>query len=349
MFHLVDVRYAFRLLRRSPLFTVLTAVVLGGGLGLSIFTFSFLYTAMLKPLPLNGGQAIVRIEQKVNGTTSVLDAADLAAIRPAIRGLTEVGAFSSQTYVVGSAGQRRSLVATVTEANMFALTRTRPLLGRALTAQDQAKGAEPVILLSHRVWRSHFGSDAAIVGSSITLNGKPARVVGVMPEGYGFPVASDAWVPIDEDLLRLTQPGVASLETYARLAKGVSAGEAAAELTELLERAHQNRTVRDTTRTGAVEVAIRSFPMSQFGDQGPLFLGTLNVLAALILLLACINVTNLLFARANERAREVAVRLALGASRARLIMQSMWEAIVLCLIGGTLAVALAAWGLRFIN
>jgi hypothetical protein len=222
MFHVVDLRYAFRLLRRSPLFTLLTAVVLSGGLGLSIFTFSFLYTAMLKPLPLSGGEQIVRIEQKVNGASTALDAADFAHMRPAIQGLTDVGAFTAQAYIVGSGGRRRALEATVTEWSMFQVTRTRPLLGRALAPQDQIKGAEPVIVLGHRIWRAQFGGDESIIDRAITLNGTPTRVIGVMPEGYEFPVASDAWVPLANDVLATTQPGVASLDVYARLAQGVA-------------------------------------------------------------------------------------------------------------------------------
>ena len=349
MVYFNDLRYAFRLLRRSPVFTLLTVLVLSGGLGLSIFTFSFLYTAMLKPLPLSGGSELVRVEQTVNGATRVLDAADANALRTSTRSLSSVGVFTTQTFVAGDESHRRVLGATVTEATMFAITRTRPAFGRGLLPEDQVAGAQPVIVLSQPVWKSMFGADPSVIDRMITLNGVATRVIGVMPTGYAFPVASDAWVPISNALLSTTQPGVAQLDLYGRLAKGVSREQATAELTAVRERALANRPTPDTTRAVKYGIAIRSFPMAQFGDQGPLFLTTLNVLASLILLLACINVGNLLLARANERARETAVRLALGATRARLVMQSMWETMLLCLLGGALATAFAAWGLGFIN
>jgi predicted permease len=348
MFQLNDIRYAFRLLLRSPRFTLLTVLVLSGGLALSIFTFSFLYTAMLKPLPLNEGKEIVRVQQKVNGQTRSLDAFDVALMRPAVRTLAGLGAFTSQSFVVGAGQRRHVLEATVTESNLFELTRTRPLLGRTLVPDDQLPGAEPVIVLGHRTWQALFGSDAGIVNKHITLNGTRTRVVGVMPPGYGFPVASDSWVPMSRALLAPDKPNTSFSNLYARLRAGVSAEQAQAELDALLQRARSTHQT-EALRSEQAGTAVRAFPMAQFDDDGPLLLAMMNLLAALILLLACINVTNLLLARANERAAEVAVRMALGASRARLALQSMWESILLSLAGGALAIGLAAWGLRFIN
>ncbi len=348
MVQLNDIRYAFRLLLRSPRFTLLTVLVLSGGLAVSIFTFSFLYTAMLKPLPLRGGEEIVRVEQRVNGKTQSLDAAHVALMRPAVRTLAGMGAFASRSLVLGDEQRRHVVEATVTEWNMFELTRTPPLLGRGFLPDDQLPGAEPVIVLGHRTWQVLFGSDPDILERRITLNGTPTRVIGVMPPGYGFPVASDSWVPMSSDLLAPDRPGTSFVNLYARLAEGVTAAQAQVELDALLQRA---KSTNQPEAAGAARAltAVRPFPMAQFDDQGPILLMVMNLLAALILLLACINVTNLLLARANERARELAVRMALGASRARLVMQSLWESILLCLAGGVLAIAMAAWGLRFIN
>lgn len=349
MVHMVDIRHAVRLLRRNPLFTLLTVIVLSGGLGVSIFTFSFLYTAMLKPLPLSGGGDLVRIQQTVNGSTGGIDAADAALLRPALRTLTDVGAFTDQTFVLGEGASRRALQATIAEWSIFEVTRTRPLLGRTFVPEDQNTGAAPVIVLSHRAWTALFGRDPAMVDRTIVLNGTATRVIGVMPDGYGFPVASEAWVPLGDAVLASSEPGEATLELYGRVADGANREQARAEVGALLERARRSRVTADDAPRTRVDVVIRSFPMAQFGDEGPLLFATLNVLAALVLLLAGINVTNLLLARANERARETAVRLALGASRARLIVQNMWETVLLCLLGGGVATALAAWGLSAIN
>jgi predicted permease len=348
--HWNDLRYALRLLTRSPFFSALTIGVLAGGLGLSIFTFSFLYTAMLKPLPLSGGESIVRVAATMNGRITPFDAVDLAAIRGSITTLSQVGAYTRAGVVIGDDTHRRATDVTLAEANLFDVAHTRPFLGRTLLPGDQQPGAEPVLVLGNWAWRVLFGADSAIVGRRVPVNGGLVRVVGVMPNGFGFPVASDGWMPLSTELLRTTTVGTQSFDVYARLASGATVAQATAEMTQLLARATSARVRTDAERADApTGAAVQSFQMMQMGDEGPYVFALLNVLATLILLLACINVLNLLLARANERARETAVRLALGASRGRLVMQSMWESIVLCLAGGALATMIAAWGLEAIN
>lgn len=350
MFYIQDLRYAVRQLTRSPAFTLLTVVVLAGGLGLSIFTFAFLYTAMLKPLPVPDGSSIVRIMQVTGGTSSgLIDAADLAAIRPAVTTLNGVGAFTDRELVLDADGGTHTISATATEWNIFETTRTPPLLGRGLTVADQAPGAEPVIVLTYATWSAVFGADESVVGTFVQLNGARTRVIGVMPRGYAFPVTTDAYVPIRPELLAVTQPGLQSLQAYARLAPGAERDAAAAELTLLLQRAQHDRPADPGEEPVASAMSVQSFPLAQIGDDAPVVMIVLNSLAALILLLACINVANLLLARANERSRELAVRLALGASRARLIVQTSWESVLLGLAGGVLATGLAVWSLDTVN
>ncbi|HEY3517881.1 MAG TPA: ABC transporter permease, partial [Gammaproteobacteria bacterium] len=348
MFYLQDLRYAFRQLGRNLPFTILTVVVLAGGLATSIFTFSFLYTAMLKPLPLPQGEQVVRIMQTGGGRTiGLIDAADLAAVRQGVTSNLELGAFTDVELVIGTGDGTQTISATATEWNIFEVTRTSPLMGRGLTTEDHAPGAEPVVVLTYAAWQRAFGGDSTIVDTVVQLNGVPTRVVGVMPRGYGFPVATDAYVPIRPELLATTVPGLARVQAYARLAPGVDAARASAELTALLQRAYADRpSSPDVPRPNVMTV--KTFQMAQI-DGGPLVLVVLNALAALILMLACVNVTNLLLARANERARETAVRLALGASRARLIVQTTWESVVLCVAGGALATALVIRALDAVN
>lgn len=350
MLYAQDLRYAFRQLARSPGYTLLTIVVLAGGLGLAIFTFAFLYTAILKPLPVPGGDRIVRLMRVEDGTSiGLIDAADLTAIRPSITTLEELGAFTDVELVLDAGKGARTIGATATEWNIFQLTRTPPSIGRGFTAADQAPGAEPVIVLTQATWSAAFGGDESVVGRLVRVNGVATRVVGVMPEGYAFPVATDAYVPIRPDLLSTATPGLAWVQAYARLVPGVDRDRAAAELTGLLRRARRGRPAESTDARAVTRLTVQSFPVSQIGDQAPLVMIILNALAVMILLLACVNVTNLLLARANERARETAVRLALGASRGRLIVQTSWESVLIVLAGGMLAVGLAVWGLKAIN
>lgn len=350
MLHWQDVRYALRLLRRSPLFTLLTVVVLGGGLGLAIFTFSFLHTAMLRPIPVSGGDRIVRVQER---SGRALDAATVAAARPQLTALVDVGAFAGRDLVVGEGEGRRMLDAVAAEWRIFDFTRTPAALGRGFRLDDQARGAEPVVVLGHRAWQVLFGADSSIVGRTVAMNGVATRVIGVMPPGYGFPAAASAWVPLEADVMGAgAVAGRHAVGIYARLAPGATARAAERELDVLLARAWRGRTPDADARgpaTGPPRAAVRSFPMAQIGDEAPLVLTVLNLLAVLILLLACINVVNLLLARANERVRETAVRLALGAPRGRLVAQCLWESVLLCLAGGAVATGVAAWGLSAIN
>src|SRR6185295_13823525 len=145
LFYGQDVRYALRLLAKSPLYSLLTVVVLAGGLSVSIFTFSFLYTAMLKPLPVREGEGIVKLLVETHGSWGAIDAADFAAIRPQVKSLTDLGAYTSREMVVGTGEGTRSIEATETEWNLFETTRTRPALGRTFRREDQEPGAEPTI------------------------------------------------------------------------------------------------------------------------------------------------------------------------------------------------------------
>ncbi len=345
--HLRDLRYALRLLIRSPGFTLLTVLVLAGGLGLSTFTFSFLYTAMIRPLPLSEGERIVRIDAVVDGRRRAIDAADVGALRTSLRTVRELGAYTGRELVVGRDGDGRMVDATAAEPSLFAVARTPALFGRTLLPSDAVEGAAPVIVLSYRTWEVAFGADRSVVDSEVAIDGVSTLVVGVMPEGFGFPVASEAWVPLPATTTAATMPGMESVRLVGRLAPGVSHAEASAEASPLLRRL---LAARDTSaRPANVAASVESFASVQFGDERLLVFTVLNLLAALILLLALVNVVNLLLARANERIRETAVRMALGASMGRLVVQGMWETLILCAMGGVLGTAGAAWGLEAIT
>jgi predicted permease len=342
-----DIRYAFRLLARSPGFALLTILVLAGGLGLSTFTFSFLHTAMIRALPLRDGDRIVRVDQVVEGRRTSVDAADVADLRAGLRSLREVGGYTGRELVVGREDGRRAVAATVTDPILFTVAGTAALIGRTLLPADAAPGAEAVIVLSYRTWEIGFGADRSLIDHHVAFNGVSTRVVGVMPKGFGFPVASEAWVPLPTTVTSGTTAGLASLQLVGRLGPDVSHQQAAAEAGTLLRRIV---TARDTSRSATtIGAVVESFPSAQFGEYRGLIFAVLNLLAALILLLALVNVTNLLLARANERIRETAVRLALGASTGRLVVQGMWETVILCLAGGIVGTAGAAWGLEAIT
>lgn len=341
-----DLKHALRLLGRSPGFSLLTVLVLAGGLGLSTFTFSFLHTAMIKALPLAEGERIVRIDPMASGRVEPIDAADAAAFVGSLRSLVEVGGYGNRDLVVGRDGNRQVVDGAVVDPVLFSVARMPPLLGRTLIPADAAPGAEPVIVLSYRTWVLVFGADRELIDRPVVINDRPTRVVGVMPERFGFPVATEAWMALPTETYLTNTPGVASIRLAGRLAPGVTHEQAAAEASAVLRRVVSARV---PGRLDSLAVSVESFPAMQFGEERVLTFSVLNLLAALILVLALVNVTNLLLARLNERSRETAVRLALGASTARLVIQGMWETVLLCLVGGILGTAAAAWGLDAIT
>lgn len=345
-----DIRYAVRLLAKTPLFTLMTIVVLGGGMAVSIFTFAFLRTAMVAPLPLPEGERIVRVlGTAADGRSQNLTAADVARIRPGLRSLSGVGAYTEVGAALGQGTGARPVSIIATEPSLFATARTTAAFGRTLDASDAVAGAEPVLVLGERLWQSAFGGDPAIVGQLVAVNGIATRIIGVMPAGFGFPVFSEAWAPIDRALLDPASAGSVPLGVFARLAPGVSRESAESELSVVLARVRADHPVPVEAEPGPSGIVLRSFPMAQFGEDGPLLLAVLNLLAGLILLLACINVGNLLLARASERHREMALRQALGAPRARLVMQNLWESVILCTLGGAAAIGIAVAGLDLID
>lgn len=352
MRHLQDLRYALRLLARAPGFALLTVLVLAGGLGVSTFTLSFLHTAMVRPLPLDEGARIVRLSAVADGRHVPIDHADVPELRSSLRAVRQLGGWTRREVIAGRTGEGRVLVATVGDPTLFAVARTPALLGRTLVPADAAPGAEPVMVLAHRTWTAAYGGDPAIVGRHVPVNGTSTRIVGVMPPAFGFPIAQDAWLPLPDAAATRPAPGEETVALFARLAPGATPEQASAEATALLRRLLAARDTVGAERRDAIArptVVAESFPAAQIGDERPWLFAGLNATAALILLLAVVNVATLLGARATERAREAAVRMALGASPARLAVQGMWESAVLCVAGGVLGTLGAAWALETVT
>jgi predicted permease len=340
-----DFKYAVRLLVKRPWFTALTVVMLAGGLGISLYTFAVLHTMLYRSLPLPDGDSIVKIGAGSWVDIELLDAFELAEVRANAKSFSELGAYRASRSLVGESGATRSVRSFESDWQIFEFTRTRPRLGRGFVPDDNSDASEPVAVLAYETWQAVFSGDAGVVGELVRINGRLTRVVGVMPPGYAFPENAELWLPLSPQDLAPIGYTNSGLQTYARLRPGVSVEAAQTELTSIVERVREQRPT--TAAENSDPVAVLRFQES--GIFGAVVFGVLNLLSVSILLIAAVNVGNLLLARTNERIREVGVRIALGAPRMRLIAQITLENAILCAIGGAVALFLAARALELTN
>jgi predicted permease len=345
---IADLKYAVRLLTKRPWFTLLTVLVLSGGLGVSVYTFAALNAMIYRDLPLPDGGSIVRIGVGDWPSFRPLDAFELAQIREQAASVGELGAYRISGALVGEPGTSRSVRSAEADWRIFEFTRTPPLLGRGFVADDNSNSGERVAVLSYDTWQVAFSGDASVVGALVRIDGAPTRIVGVMPQGYAFPANIGMWRPLTgDDVAPLGYTGK-TLDAYARLRPGISVDAAEIELTTLLDRLRAQRP-ESVGEQMPDSVSILTFQEEQFGVLGTLLFSVLNLLSLSILLLAAVNVGNLLLVRTNERIKEIGVRLALGASRGRVTAQAVTENVVLCALGGSIAILLAARILRATN
>jgi predicted permease len=318
--------------------------MLAGGLSITLYTFTVLHVMLYRDLPLPEGGSMVKIGAGNWLDIEPLDAFELAGLRAGANSLSELGVYRTSRALVGESGATRSVRSVESDWRIFEFTRTPPLLGRGFVADDSAAG-EPVAVLGYETWQQAFAGDEGVVGELARINGRLTRVVGVMPQGYAFPEMGEVWLPLGAQDLAPVGYAARPLQTYARLRSGVSAEAAEAELTSLVQRVRDQRPT-----TGAQNVdPVAVLPFKHQGIFGTVLFGVLNLLSASILLLAAVNVGNLLLARTNERIKEIGVRLSLGAPRLRLIAQITLENAILCAIGGVAALFLAGRALELTN
>jgi predicted permease len=342
---LSDFKYAVRRLVKRPGLTLLSAAMLAGGLGISLYTFAILKTMFYDELPLPDGGSVMKMGAGNWVDIEPLDAFELAELEAGAETFAELGVYRGTRSLIGERGSSRSLRSVESDWSIFEFTRTRPLLGRGFVSGDNSADAEPVTVLSYTTWQAVFAGDERAVGELVRIDDRPTRIVGIMPQGYAFPENAELWLPLGpEDLAPIGYTG-RGLETYARLRPNVSAAAAEAELTALLQRIRQQRPTADEESPDTVAV----LPFLHDGIVATVMFGILNLLSLSILALAAVNVGNLLLARTNERIKEVGVRIALGAPRSRLIVQTTLENAILCAIGGGIALFLAARSLEATN
>lgn len=342
-----DVRLAARLLLKDRPFTLAAITVLALGIGANTVVFTIVNAAFLRDLPFQDPDRIVVLGTRstTSGrTTYNLSLPELEDWRAATRTFDGLAAFTERSMNVAdevAAAQR--LQGAYVSAGAFDLLGRSPLFGRAFTAADDRPGAEPVALLSHPLWQSRYQSAADVIGRRIRINGVPAVVIGVMPQGFAFPDDSQIWQPVAQmsaDTQTSRTPRTVS--ALGRLAPGTTIDEALGDLT-LAARAVAAR--HPDTSANVVPI-VRPFRDRNLTRPLRIVLSLLTGAVVFVLLIGCANVANLLLARSAGRERELSLRMAMGASRAMIVRQLLIENLLLAMLAGLLGVGLSIFGVR---
>lgn len=352
----LDIKYAARLLAKKPAFTALTILIVAIGLGLTLYTYSLLNSLVFRPLTLNSDKPIYAVEAQYDYThlsRRGADPFDLYKFKNELNLLEDVGVYQEGTTFIGGAGATtaiRKFNSTYVSWNVFEFAGVQPILGRGFSPEDHFEGAEPSVVLSYDVFKNYFQGDESVVGTMVPLDAEPNRIIGVMPQGFAFPAIAEIWQPLPQGSVAATERSYNGVLGFARLADGVTLSKLQTEMdsysAELATTLGED--MRWRINTDGKYLSVEPFKKAAITQYYSMFMA-MFVVVFLILLLACINVGNLLLARVNERFKEIAIRVAMGVPRKRLILQMLWESIFICSIGGLLAVLLAAWGLEISN
>jgi putative ABC transport system permease protein len=340
---LTDIRDAIRLLRDAPAFALSVVAVLAVGIGANASVFSALDQTVVRPLPYANPDRLAMVWEDFSafGTPkNDVSPATFSDWKRRTQAFSDLAAFHLSVMNLSEAGAPERVVGVAATANLLPLLGVSPLLGRVLSADEEPPGHR-VVVLSHRLWQRRFSGDRNIVGASIAMNGERHVVVGVMPPGFHFPDAgTDFWAPIALSAVQLTARNSHYLNVVGRLRETSSWAIARADMSTIA------RTMGREFPTTNDRVGITVTPLKEEITAGAGHaLGLLLGAAACVLLIACANVANLLLARASRRQREIAVRLALGATRARVVRQLLTESLLLSSAGGVAALVVAHWSL----
>jgi putative ABC transport system permease protein len=343
---LQDLRFTLRLIAKDRWFSALGIVVLALGIGVNAIGFTIVNAAFLRGLPFKDSDRLYVLTWQGRPGRRNVSHVELQDWRAQSRAFAGLAAFrNGPMNLSDDRALPEQARGTWITANTFALLGQQPLLGRDFAPADERQGADPVALVSHRVWKNRYGADPKVLGMPLRVNGQRATIVGVMPDGMNFPDNTEVWTPFIPTEAQMARDARA-LNVFGRLRTGTSEREAQAELNGIAQRLASAYPALYKDTAG---VRVETFTERYVGGAARVVFLVMMGAVSFVLLIACANVANLLISRSAHRARELAVRIALGATRWRIVRQLLLESVVLGCIGGGLGLLLAAAGAHVLD
>ena len=344
-----DFKYGFRVLRKSPGFTAVAVIVLALGIGANTAIFSVVNAVLLQPLPYRDPSRLMQVwhvpppKNFPGMSIFAVSPANFLDWQQQNHVFQSMAIYGFRSFNTTGTDQPQALQASAVSQQFYSTLGVHPLLGRTFTAEEEQPGHSHVVILGYALWKSSFGGNPAIVGSSIRLDDEPYTVVGVMPANFKFPDWAQLWTPMGWTDQERAVRGNHNYMVIGRLQSGATMQQAQAEMNTISARL-QRQYPADDAGWGAVLIPLRK---QLVGDVRPALLVLLGAVA-FVLLIACANVANLVLAKTVSRRKELAIRAALGASRARVLRQVLAETVLLALGGGALGLLLAHFGVCLI-
>ena len=343
-----DLRYGARMLLKKPGFTLIAVITLALGIGANTAIFSVTNALLLRPFDFHDLDRLVTVSGTMpqqGGEFYPLAPADFADLRRQQTVFADLAAYRQSNSNLTGAGEPERVQNFEVSAGFFRMLGGEAALGRTFLPEEEQAGRGQVMVLGYGLWQRRFGADPKIVGATVSLDGKAHTVIGVMSESFDFPKPVELWTPLALSNEAWNERREQSLAVVARLKAGVELGQANTEVETLAQRLAGQYPQTNTGRSATVRLLRRSVS-SEYND---VFMGLLMAAVGFVLLIACVNLANMQLARATTRARELAVRAALGAGRCLLVRYLLTESLLLGLLGGVCGLLVSFWFIDFIR